>query len=145
MGVNVSIERVSACDIKYIQQEIPHNYLIISTIPNDRDAPLISGTVNSSIEEYKINHYMKNEKSSTNTIKGIIVYGKNSSDASVIEKYKQLLQFGITNVYVYFGGLFEWLLLHKQYPNVFLLDNTTRKYNVWEFCGEPNRAIVKKT
>lgn len=45
----------------------------------------------------------------------IIVYGLNDCDESVIQKYKQLKKLGFTNVYVYLGGMFEWILLQDIY------------------------------
>ncbi len=39
----------------------------------------------------------------------------NSSDDSVVKKYNQLYKLGFKNVYIYIGGLFEWLLLQDIY------------------------------
>ena len=36
-------------------------------------------------------------------------------DASTTKKYEQLISLGLKNVYVYGGGLFEWLLLQDIY------------------------------
>ena len=52
-------------------------------------------------------HTMKDRK--------IIVYGKNCNDEKIFNKYKQLIELGFTNVYIYIGGLFEWLLLQEVY------------------------------
>lgn len=141
MGVNISLEKVSACDIKYIQQHSPNEYLIISTIQgNPTTIPFIKGTVNPYVEEHKINNILSNKNNETK----IIIYGRNSQDMSVIQKYRQLLQLGLTNVYIYIGGLFEWLLLNKQYPTIFLIDNS-QQVNLWDFCGEPNKSILGTT
>ena len=45
----------------------------------------------------------------------IIVYGMNSTDETIVKKYDQLIGLGFTNVYIYLGGLFEWLLLQDIY------------------------------
>ena len=45
----------------------------------------------------------------------IVIYGENCTDSKVIEKYNQLYKLGLTNLYVYIGGLFEWLLLQDIY------------------------------
>jgi hypothetical protein len=45
----------------------------------------------------------------------IIIYGKNSNDEKIYKKYQQLVSLGFTNVYVYVGGMFEWLLLQDIY------------------------------
>ena len=48
----------------------------------------------------------------------IIVYGKNNSDPSSEKKAKQLVSLGFTNVFIYIGGMFEWLLLQDIYGNI---------------------------
>jgi hypothetical protein len=45
----------------------------------------------------------------------IIIYGKNSNDEKIYKKYQQLLSLGFYNVFIYMGGLFEWLLLQDIY------------------------------
>lgn len=46
----------------------------------------------------------------------ILVYGRNSGDVEkVLNKQKQLVALGFTEVYVYLGGLFEWVLLQDIY------------------------------
>ena len=45
----------------------------------------------------------------------IIVYGKNSTDITILHKYEQLVKLGFTNVHIYTGGIFEWMLLHEIY------------------------------
>ena len=47
--------------------------------------------------------------------KPIAIYGKNTSDKSVEKKYDQLLKYGFKELYIYYGGLFEWLLLNEIY------------------------------
>ena len=45
----------------------------------------------------------------------IIIYGRNTNDTSIYNKYNQLTQLGFSNVYIYLGGLFEWLCLQDIY------------------------------
>jgi len=45
----------------------------------------------------------------------IIVYGRNCNDDKAYTKYSQLSSLGFYNVYLYAGGLFEWLLLQDIY------------------------------
>jgi len=47
--------------------------------------------------------------------KRIIIYGKNSSDTTIEKKCDQLLGLGFVHVFIYAGGLFEWLLLQDIY------------------------------
>jgi hypothetical protein len=84
--------------------------LIINTLPSNEQGCLISGTINYNNEEQIINEALKNKY----TIK-IIIYGKNSNDETIYTKYKQLLNLGFTEIYLYLGGLFEWLCLQDIY------------------------------
>jgi hypothetical protein len=45
----------------------------------------------------------------------IIIYGRNCNDETAEKKYKQLTNLGFQNVYLYTGGLFEWVLLQDVY------------------------------
>ena len=70
----------------------------------------ITGTIDINNEVKVLNDYLKKQKD-----KMIIIYGKNNNDETIITKYKQLTGLGFTNVYIYIGGLFEWLLLQEIY------------------------------
>ena len=45
----------------------------------------------------------------------IIIYDKNANEDNLITKYNQLQKLGFSNVYIYPGGLFEWLCLQDIY------------------------------
>ena len=45
----------------------------------------------------------------------IIIYGKNCNDDKIYKKYQQLQSLGFYNIYLYVGGLFEWLMLQDIY------------------------------
>ena len=62
------------------------------------------------MEERLINEYL-NKKINVN----IIVYDKNANAPNLMKKYEQLIGLGFINVYIYHGGLFEWLLLQDIY------------------------------
>jgi len=47
--------------------------------------------------------------------KVVIVYGKHDQDARAVEKMKQINALGVSSVYIYQGGLFEWMLLQDIY------------------------------
>jgi rhodanese-related sulfurtransferase len=90
-----------------------HDIVLISTLPENQQACLIKNTIHASKEtEFMNNLLNKNKK------KEIIVYGKNHRDLKIIEKYNQLKKLGFTNVYIYFGGMFEWLLLQIAYKEI---------------------------
>jgi len=102
----------STCDFDNILNKInnSNNNIIISTLPDTLQNCLIKNTIPANIETNVINDLINNNKK-----KEIIIYGKNHRDLKVIDKYNQLKKLGFTNVYIYFGGIFEWLLLREIY------------------------------
>ena len=93
------------------QQTIQTNnkYLLINTLDVTNQNCLIKGTITPNSEIKTINDNM------SNTNLRIIIYGKNSADEDVLKKYTQLNKLGFYNIFVYSGGLFEWLLLQDIY------------------------------
>ena len=77
---------------------------IISTLGDREQDVLIEGTVACAEEIAEVD-------SAIRTGQIIVIYGKNSNDDSIYRKYDQIIALGHKNVYVYPGGLFEWLLL----------------------------------
>ena len=114
MGNQVSlVPKVSYEDIQmvvYRNQHAAYSSLIINTLPEKLQHCLIKTTVDFRHEEQIINECL-----SANPNIMIIVYGKNSNDITILHKYEQLTKLGFVNVYIYTGGLFEWLLLHEIY------------------------------
>jgi len=109
MGQAPSVRKVNFEDVQYaIKQK--QNYLIINTLDSGEQQCLISKTIGISQEERIINQYL-NKKIDAN----IIVYDKNANAPNLMKKYEQLLGLGFINVYIYPGGLFEWLLLQDVY------------------------------
>lgn len=100
-------------DVKFAIEN-PAHYIIINTLPASEQNCLIKNTLPCMVEETTIN-----EKIAQYQMRkcSIILYGRNSSDNTVDKKYKQLCSLGFTNVYIYYGGLFEWLLLQDIYGN----------------------------
>ena len=93
-----------------VQNAIKNNEIIINTLSEDKQTCLIAKTIRINDEVKLINDLLNNSQDIP-----IIIYGENSTDDSVIKKYDQLNQLGFTNVYMYLGGLFEWLLLQDIY------------------------------
>lgn len=119
MGQNISIKSVNFEDIQYIINNKVKNYIIINTLSKNNQSLLIKNTIKIDNEEQIINNNINNP-----SIK-IIIYGNNCNDESIRKKYKQLLSLGFVNVYLYNGGIFEWLLLQDIYG--FELFPTTSK------------------
>ena len=87
-------------------------YAIINTLDKNCQTCLIQNTIPIQDEEDVINSILKDKYSNNITI---IIYGLNSNDDSVYSKYEQLVKLGIKNVFIYTGGMFEWLLLQDIY------------------------------
>lgn len=81
---------------------------MINTLSITEQECLIPGTVAVKDEETFINKHLNKNIS-------IIIYGKNANDDSIFKKYEQLLKLGFNSVFVYTGGIFEWLLLQDIY------------------------------
>jgi hypothetical protein len=92
--------------------KLPRQYFLINTLPLTEQQCLISGTLDANLEEQTINDMLYSIH--TNDRK-IIIYGKNSHDDTTITKYNQLRKLGLTDVSIYTGGMFEWLLLQDVY------------------------------
>ena len=105
----------SSYNFDIIQNNITtkHDFILINTLLDTNQDCLIKYTVNAKKENEIINELLhKNKK------KEIVVYGMNHKDISIIKKYSQLKKLGFTNVHIYFGGLFEWLLLKEVYGSI---------------------------
>jgi 23S rRNA pseudoU1915 N3-methylase RlmH len=85
-------------------------HIIINTLDEDNQKCLIINTIAPEKEVEIINKHLNKSKD----IK-IVIYGENSNDNKLLEKYTQLHKLGFTNVNVYIGGLFEWMLLQDIY------------------------------
>jgi len=90
----------------------PERYLLINVLELHEQDCLITGTVDAYQEEQVLNTMIQNVSEPD---KVIIVYGKNNQDKKLHAKVKQIQQLGILHVYMYIGGLFEWLLLQDIY------------------------------
>ena len=112
MGNKTSQVKISFEDVQRHITLHDESYVMINTMPLNMQSCLIPSTVDSNNEENVINDLLKN-----NADKKIIIYGLNNNDESVIKKYKQLLSLGFQNIFIYLGGLFEWLLLQDIYGN----------------------------
>ena len=110
MGNTESNNKINFEDVQYaIKQQ---NYILISTLKDNEQDCLIFNTTPIQQEETIINNIINNCEN-----KNIIIYGKNCNDTSVDIKCKQLKSLGISNIYIYSGGLFEWVLLQDIYSS----------------------------
>jgi len=111
MGNTQSIRKISFEDVQIIIKN-PEIYLLINTLNESEQICLIQNTIPISKEEPIINKHLISGKNIR-----IIIYGKNCNDEKTFKKYQQLLSLGFYNVFIYTGGLFEWLLLQDIFGN----------------------------
>jgi hypothetical protein len=103
-----SIKYVNFEDIQIICKNPKSSTIIINTLLLNQQNCLIKTTVPAIQEENIINQLIQKKHLSIY----IIIYGKNNNeDDSIITKYKQLKNLGFINIFIYKGGLFEWLML----------------------------------
>ena len=108
LGSTSSIKRINFEDMQYCIKN-KEKFIIINTLSEKEQNCLINNTIISSKEVDIINEQINNPT------RNIIIYGKNCNDKKVDEKYKQISNLGLYNLYIYTGGLFEWLCLQDIY------------------------------
>jgi 23S rRNA pseudoU1915 N3-methylase RlmH len=110
MGNSQSIQKINYEDIQYVIKNAEANKLI-NTLQESDQGCLLPNTVNIHKEAELINTFIKTNHKNVK----IVIYGRNCNDETVYDKYKQLVSLGFYNVYIYTGGLFEWLMLQDIY------------------------------
>tara|TARA_B110000285_G_scaffold5153_1_gene5500 strand:+ start:3538 stop:3948 length:411 start_codon:yes stop_codon:yes gene_type:complete len=103
-------KKISFEDMQHIIAN-PKEYVIINTLLSNEQHCLIKNTISYQTEEKMINEYLNQYDFSPK----FIIYGKNTNDETVETKSKQLSGLGFQDVYLYMGGMFEWLLLQDIY------------------------------
>ena len=103
-----NIQNIQKVHFEDLQNSINYNneVILINTLKSIHQSCLIYNTIQIDSEEDIINELLKKNKN-----KKIIIYGKNYNDITVYKKYNQLKQLGFTNIFIYPGGIFEWLCL----------------------------------
>lgn len=104
-------KKITFEDLQYAIQRV-ETFIIINTLPVLEQDCLIKNTISYQMEEKCINELLNLYEFKS---RKFIIYGKNSMDESVETKYKQLVSLGFMEVYIYSGGLFEWMLLQDIY------------------------------
>ena len=110
-------------------------YIIINTMSPLYQSCLIPRTMPIDKEEDFINNIIS--KKAFDSV-SVIVYGLNANDESAYKKYQQLKTLGILQVYIYSGGMFEWLLLQDVYGST-LFPTTTRELDILKY--KPNKIL----
>jgi hypothetical protein len=88
------------------------SYMIINTLKEQEQDCLITNTIRYDQEEQRMNQCIRNGENGTVCV---IIYGRHCNDEGIYKKYNQLVTLGFVHLYIYTGGLFEWLLLQDVY------------------------------
>jgi rhodanese-related sulfurtransferase len=127
MGNSQSTQKINFEDVQFVITNA-QTHLLINTLNEAEQDCLITNTVNIKNEEALINKLLQNGKKDIK----IIVYGRNTNDEQIYKKYNQLRSLGFYNVYIYIGGLFEWLLLQDIYGDT-EFPTTTKELDILKF------------
>jgi len=96
-----------------VQYAIRHKdqFILINTLSLGEQDCLLPNTVSYQVEEKYINELLNQYDLKS---RKIIIYGKHTTDDTAEKKYKQMQTLGF-DVYLYVGGMFEWMLLQDIY------------------------------
>ena len=133
MGSSQSTQKINFQDIQYVINN-SQSHLLINTLNDAEQDCLIVKTINIKNEEMMINKLLQTGSKNIN----IIIYGRNCNDEKIYLKYNQLKSLGFYNVYVYVGGLFEWLMLQDIYGEK---EFTTTKKELDFLKYKPNKVL----
>jgi len=100
---------ISHDDMQFVKDN-PDHFVVINTLPHDDQQCVIHSTLSVEQEGKVINELLLRARGTR-----IVVYGRNDNDESVHIKASQLQKLGFRYVYIYPGGMFEWLLLQEIY------------------------------
>lgn len=110
MGNSYSIPNVN---FEYVQKYIKYgDKILINTMDQNNQSCLIYTTTPCEREIEIINNLIKMKKQKDAEI---IIYGKNYMDEKNYTQYKKLQSLGFKKIYIYLGGIFEWLCLQEIY------------------------------
>jgi hypothetical protein len=119
---NIPIQRINFEDIQFAQK---NNSLIINTLPSTEQSMLIAGTIPWEKEIKAVEIAIQKKES-------IFIYGRHCNDETIYLKYEQIRKLG-GKVYLYAGGLFEWLLLQDIYDSEFPTTSTFKTVDLLKY------------
>lgn len=112
---------------------------LINTLPPHEQNCLIVNTINMYDEEKIINNLLNAKHMDV----PIYIYGKNTNDATIFEKFFQLQKLGFTNLYLYLGGMFEWLCLQDIYGSD-TFHTTSCELDIYKYRPVSSHNIQKR-
>jgi rhodanese-related sulfurtransferase len=133
MGNSQSTQKINYEDVQYVIKNA-EAHILINTLNENEQTCLLPNTIGIHKEVDLINNLLKNGNKQVK----IIVYGRNCNDEKIYSKYSQLSSLGFYNVYIYTGGLFEWLMLQDIYgSNEF--PTTKKELDILKY--KPNKVL----
>ncbi len=110
-----------------MKQAIYRGYTICHIMEEADEGTIIKNTLSVKDEIKKINDFLQNDQ-----LDGMIVlYGRNYTDIDKLaQRQKQLNSLGFMRVFIYVGGLYEWVLLQNVYGDK--LFPTNRIFDILE-------------
>ena len=133
MGNSQSTQKINFEDIQYVIKNY-ETHILINTLNENEQECLLPNTIGIHKEVELINQLIKNGNKQVK----IIIYGRNCNDEKIYTKYQQLTTLGFYNVYVYLGGLFEWLMLQDIYGNT-EFPTTKKELDILRY--KPNKIL----
>jgi 23S rRNA pseudoU1915 N3-methylase RlmH len=128
-----SISKVNYEDVQFILRN-PEGHLLINTLSESEQDCIIAQTISAKREEEIVNNCIQRGKKDIK----VVIYGKNCNDEKIYSKYNQMLSLGFYNVFVYAGGMFEWLMLQDIYgENDF--PTTKKQLDILKY--KPNKVL----
>ena len=113
------------------------NVYLINIMSATEQSCLIQGTVSIEDEVATMNRLIEQGKTFDCTI---YLYGKNSHDVNELEhKRNKMKKNGFMDVYIYPGGLFEWLLLQDIYGSE-LFPTTSTVLDILQYRPKKNQT-----
>lgn len=134
MGNYQSIQKVNFEDIQYVMQN-KRDTVLLNTLHANKQGCLLPNTLPIHNEETVINELLSSNKKTQ-----LIIYGENSNDERIFRKCEQLTKLGFSNVYVYIGGMFEWLCLQDIYGDE-LFPTTKKELDILKY--KPSNILNK--
>lgn len=142
--------KVGFDDVFYMIQQISLHedpktcpYLLINTLSLIEQDFLIKNTLSYQIEEPWINDIIRDASVNLDAYV-IVLYGINCVDDSVDKKYKQLRHLGFKHVFIYYGGLFEWVLLQDVYGEDRFPTEGSKRRDLIQLAPLPKFTVFKK-
>ena len=133
MGNKQSSQKINYEDVQYVIKN-SDLHILINTLNESEQECLISNTISIHKETDLINSLIR---IGNKEIK-IIIYGRNCNDEKIYLKYNQLNSLGFYNLYIYTGGLFEWLMLQDIYGDD-EFQTTKKELDILKY--KPNKVL----